>query len=136
MKTNRLLLKILPLVTIFLISCQNKQPEIMSKKNDQNLIVLVKYKIQPSKSEVAIAGLTKLIEEVKNEPNFVNIKLHIDLKDDSTILLYEAWSDANYYNDDHMKTIHLQSFMNDSRAFLAGPPEISQWKIEKEFSSK
>ena len=108
----------------------------MCKKNDQNLIVLVKYKIQPSKSEVAIAGLTKLIEEVKNEPNFVNIKLHIDLKDDSTILLYEAWSDANYYNDDHMKTIHLQSFMNDSRAFLAGPPEISQWKIEKEFSSK
>lgn len=134
MKTNRLLLKILPLVTIFLISCQNKRPKIMSKENDQNLIVLVKYKIQPLKSEEAIAGLTKLIEEVKKDPNFVNIKLHIDLNDNSNILLYEEWSHATYYNGDHMKTRHLQSFMKDSRAFLAGPPEISQWKIEKEFS--
>ena len=107
---------------------------IMSKKNNQNLIVLVKYKTQPSKSEEAIAGLTKLIESVKNEPNFVNITMHTDPRDDSNILLYEVWSDETYFNSDHMKTNHLQSFMVESRAYLAGPPEISQWKIEKEFS--
>jgi len=106
----------------------------MIKENSQNLIVLVKYKTQPSKSEEAIAGLTKLIEEVKNEPNFVNITLHTDPKDDSNILLYEVWSDETYYNGDHMKTKHLRSFMEESRAYLAGPPEISHWKIEKEFS--
>ncbi len=105
----------------------------MSKENSQNLIVLVKYKAQPSKSEEAIAGFIKLVEAVKNEPNFVNITLHTDPKDDSNILLYEVWSDENYYNGDHMKTAHLQSFMEKSRAYLAGPPEISQWKIKKEF---
>ena len=123
-------------MTIFFISCQNKQQETMSKENSQNLFVLVKYKTQPLKSEEAIAGLTKLIEEVKKEPNFVNITLHVDPKDDSNILLYEEWSDETYYNGDHMKTLHLQSFMEDSRAFLAGPPEISQWRIEKEFNFK
>jgi len=108
----------------------------MINENSQNLIVLVKYKTQPSKSEEAIAGLTKLIEAVKNEPDFVNITLHIDPKDDSNILLYEEWSDEAYYNGAHMNTKHLQSFMEDSRAYLAGPPDISQWKIEREFSPR
>lgn len=106
----------------------------MSKENSQNLIVLVKYKTQPSKSKEAIAGLTKLIEAVKDEPNFVNIILYSDPNDDSNILLYEEWSDETYYNGDHVKTSHLQNFMQESRAFLAGPPEISQWKIEKEYN--
>jgi len=130
MKTTKLTLTIL---AILLISCQNNQQDAMNTENNQNLIVLVKYKTQLSKSKEAIAGLTKLINEVKKEPSFVKITIHIDPKDDSNILLYEKWSDENYYNGDHMKTVHLQSFMQDSRAFLAGPPEISQWKIEKEF---
>jgi quinol monooxygenase YgiN len=127
-------LKILSVLLILLTSCQNRQQEILNKENSQNLIVLVKYKTQPSKGKEAIAGLTKLIEAVKKEPNFVNITMHTDPKDDSNILLYEQWSDETYYNGDHMTTTHLQSFMEDSRAYLAGPPEISQWKIEKEFS--
>ena len=131
MKTTKLPLTILSILVILLISCQNNQPKVMTKENNQNLIVLVKYKTQPSKSKEAIAGLTKLIDEVKNEPSYVKITIHIDTKDDSNILLYEEWSDENYYNGDHMKTMHLQSFMEDSRAFLAGPPEISQWKIEQ-----
>ena len=134
MKTVQIIATIL---AIFLISCQNKLQETMSnEKNNQNLIVLVKYKVQPLKSEEAVAGLTTLIEEVKKEPNFVSITLHLDPKDDTNILLYEEWSDETYYNGDHMRTTHLQSFIEDSRAFLAGPPEISQWKIEKEFNLK
>lgn len=136
MKSTKLPLTILSILLIALISCQNKQKEIMNKEKNQNLIVLVKYKTQPSKGDAAISGLTKLINEVKKEPGFVKITMHIDPKDDSNILLYEEWSDENYYNNDHMKTPHLQSFINDSRTFLAGPPEISQWKIAEEFDLK
>ena len=134
MKTIKLQFRILTVLTILLISCQNKQQESMSNDNNHNLIVLVKYKTQPFKSVEAITGLIKLIEAVKNEPNFVKITIHVDPNDDSNILLYEEWSDESYYNGDHMKTMHLQSFIEDSRAFLAGPPEITQWKIEKEFN--
>jgi quinol monooxygenase YgiN len=136
MKLPRILLPILSVLTVILISCQNSQQGTLSVENSQNLIVLVKYKTLPSMSEDAIAGLTKLIEAVKNEPNFVNITLHTDPKNSSNILLYEEWSDKAYYNGDHMNTKHLRSFMEDSRAYLAGPPEISQWKIEKTFSSR
>ncbi|QQX75918.1 MULTISPECIES: putative quinol monooxygenase [Aequorivita] len=107
-----------------------------AENNQKNLIVLVEYNIQPTKSNDAIAGLTELIENVTKEPHFVSIKLHTDLKDTSKILLYEVWSDDNYYNTAHMQTKHLQKFIEDSRVFLAGPPTISQWKIEKEFIKK
>ncbi|MBK9271971.1 MAG: antibiotic biosynthesis monooxygenase [Saprospiraceae bacterium] len=136
MKTTKLSLTILSIFLIALISCQNKQQEMMNQESNQNLIVLIKYKTLPTKSNEAISGLTKLIDVVKNEPGFVKITMHQDPKDESNILLYEAWSDENYYNGDHMKTPHLQSFIQDSRAFLAGPPEISQWKIRQEFEQK
>jgi len=133
MKIEKNVLKVLTLVFLSLISCNKKNEIIENENNPKNLIVLVEYKTQPSKSADAIASLTELIENVKLEPNFVNIKLHVDSKDESRILLYEEWSDETYYNSTHMKTPHLQKFIGDSRTFLAGPPEISQWKIEKEF---
>ena len=105
----------------------------MTKETSHNLIVLVKYKAQPSKSKEAIERITKLISEVMKEPNFVRITLHVDPKDESNILLYEEWTDETYYNGDHLKTSHLKSFKEDSRDFMAGPPEITQWRMEQVF---
>ena len=99
-------------------------------QDDKSLIVLVKYKVQPGKDGLAISGLKSLIDKVKAEPNYVKIILHSDPADSTNILLYEQWSDADYYKGDHMKTAHLQQFMNDSRMFLTGPPEITFWKID------
>lgn len=123
-------------MAFLLVSCRNTNQETINKDNSKNLIVIVKYKSQPSKIKEAVEGLTKLIEAVKSEPNFVNITLHVDPKDETNILLYEEWSNEAYYNGEHMKTVHLQKFMEESRAFLAGPPEISQWKIGKVFNAK
>ena len=102
-----------------------------SKTN--GVVVLVKYKTQPSKSSEALVELKKLIEKVKQEQHFVTIKLHVDQVDDSNILLYEKWADESYYKNQHMKTEHLQQFINKSREFLAGPPEISFWKLDSEY---
>lgn len=101
--------------------------------NPKEIIVLIKYKTQPTKENETVLALTKLIEKVKQEPHFVNIKLHVDPKDRTNILLYEKWNDELYYNSKHMETNHLQKFIGDSKNFLAGPPEISFWKVEKEF---
>lgn len=98
-------------------------------QNNKNLIVLVKYKTQPGKDSLALVGLRNLLTKVRKEPNYVNIIIHVDPIDKSNILLYEHWSNEEYYKGDHMKTSHLQQFINDSRLFLAGPPEITFWKI-------
>ena len=101
--------------------------------DNKNIVVLVKYKTQPSKEKDAINSLTELINKVKKEPHFVKIKLHVDSKDKTNILLYEEWDDETYYNSSHMNTDHLQKFIGDSRNFLMGRPEISFWNMEKEF---
>lgn len=98
-------------------------------KDENNLIVVVKYKTLPNKSVDAVTGLKKLIEQVKGEDHFVSLKLHIDQKDNANILLYEVWDDALYYQNQHMKTKHLKEFIVESQTFLAEPPEISFWKV-------
>lgn len=106
------------------------------KKNydtKEHVVVLVKYKTQPDKSNEALSHLKKLIEEVKKEKNFIEIKIHVDPNDNTNILLYEEWANESYYKNEHMKTLHLQQFITDSRTFLAGPPEISFWKVNTEY---
>lgn len=97
---------------------------------EQNIIVLLKFKAQKDQGFHAISELSNLLEKVKEEPNFVSIKLHIDPNDNTNILLYEEWKDESYYNNEHMSTTHLKEFMVNSRNFLTGPPEITFWKIK------
>lgn len=95
----------------------------------------MKYKALPGKSEEAITGLTTLIEKVLEEPYFVSIRMHVDPTDHNSIFLYEEWKNAGYYNGAHRNTPHLMEFIQSSREFLAGPPEITQWETIKVFSS-
>ena len=103
----------------------------MSAQVEKNLIVLVKYKVQPAKESQALTALNELIGQVKKEPNYVKIIIHVDPVDRTNVLLYEEWSNEEYYKGDHLQTPHLQKFMSDSRDFLTGPPEISFWRIQK-----
>lgn len=102
-----------------------------SKSLKDNTIVMLKFKAQPNKGGQAVSAMMDLLEEVKKEPHFVSIKVHVDPNDESNIFFYEEWDDPDYYNGDHMNTPHLQAFMKDSQAFLMGPPDISFWKVEK-----
>jgi len=116
------------LLAVFVSSYAQEESEtVESGKN--NLTVLVKYKTQPDKQKDALSELKALILEVKKEPHFVNIKLLVDPADKTNILLFEEWSDEDYYKGEHMNTAHLQKFIGDSRNFLTGPPDISFWKF-------
>jgi len=94
---------------------------------------MVKYKTQPNKNVDAIVALETLISKVKKEEHFKKIKMYVDPNDNSNILLYEEWEDENYYKNDHMKTEHLQRFVIESSAFLAGPPDISFWRLNSTY---
>lgn len=123
---------ILLVSSLILMGYSNGNKEVDTTA-EENIIVLVKYKAQPDKGVTAISELTKLIEKVKQEPHFITVKLLVDPKDNTNILLHEEWNNASYYNGEHMNTAHLQEFIANSRNFLTGPPEISFWTIENEF---
>ena len=116
------------LVLILMIAITTLSFNNIHAQHKENLIVLVKYKTQPAKESVGLSSLMELIAKVKKEPNYVNIKILVDPSDKTNILLYEEWLNEDYYKGKHMQTPHLQKFMEDARAFLAGPPEITYWK--------
>jgi quinol monooxygenase YgiN len=118
----------------FLFTGCEKEKTASVDDGKNNLFVLVKYKAQPGKHEEALTALNTLILEVKKEPNFVNIKMFVDPADQTNILLYEQWTDEAYYKGEHMNTPHLQKFKSDAREFLAGPPDISSWKLNQNYS--
>ena len=120
-------------IAFLFIGCEKEKTTSVDEGNN-DLFVLVKYKAQPGKHDEALSALNSLILEVKKEPNFVNIKMFVDPADKTNILLYEQWSDKAYYQGEHMNTPHLQKFMIDSRGFLAGPPDISSWKLNQNYS--
>jgi quinol monooxygenase YgiN len=107
-------------------------PAVHRSETDSNqpVIVLLKFKTQPDKADQAILAFNDLFEKVKEEPNFISIKLHVDPTDNTSILLYEEWKDQSYYNNEHMNSAHMQAFMANSMSFLTGPPEITFWEVK------
>jgi quinol monooxygenase YgiN len=106
-----------------------------SESENGDLYVLVKYRTNEEKFDEAVSALNALILEVKKEPHFVNIKMLVDPADKTNILLYEQWDSEAYYKGDHMSTPHLQKFMIDARSFIAGPPDISFWKLNSDYTA-
>ncbi len=112
----------------------NPSPKNPVTDSKENVIVLLKFKAQPDKGDQTVKELNDLFKEVRKEPNFVSIKLHVDPQDATNILLYEEWEDESYYNNEHMNTAHLQAFMKNSQNFLEGPPEITFWTVKGVFN--
>ena len=115
---------------LVLVGCDKADKSLDSSLKD-NTVVILKFKAQPNKGTEAVSAMTNLLAEVKKEPHFVKIKLHVDPNDESNIFFYEEWDDPDYYNGAHMNTPHLQAFMKESHNFLMGPPDITFWKVEK-----
>lgn len=104
-----------------------------NKSKRDSVIVTLQFKAQPGKEAQALEEFAKLIDQVKAEPYFVSIKIHVGENDKTNIMLYEEWEDLNYYQTAHNETEYLQEFMVNSRNFLMGPPEVSFWKVNQIF---
>lgn len=130
MKTSKYLAALILLtLSVILLTGWSPFGEKIDIIMKQNVIVLLKFKTQPEKSDYTVSELTRLANQVKEEPNFVSIKIHVDPNDDTNIMLYEEWEDENYYNTEHMNTTYIKKFQANSVNFLAGPPEITFWNV-------
>lgn len=91
--------------------------------------ILITYQAQPGRAAQAREALDALIAiVVAEEPACLGIRLHQDSADPHRLLLIEHWTDAATFTGPHMQTPHLQAFIREAGAFLAGPPEITFWQ--------
>jgi quinol monooxygenase YgiN len=94
------------------------------------VFVVIHYQAQPGQGAAAHRELAALIATVvREEPDCLGIQLHQDVEDDTRFLLYERWTSREAYSGPHMKTPHIQAFIQKAPAWFAGPPAISFWQL-------
>jgi quinol monooxygenase YgiN len=95
---------------------------------DSTVVVLIRYTAQAGREEQALSAISELVATVRAvEPQTSGITILRDTEDNAKITLIEHWPSQEQFLGPHMKQPHILQFMQRSREFLAGPPDISFW---------
>ena len=91
-------------------------------------VVLVSYRALPDHAGTARRAIADLVATVRaTEPDCAGITMLQDAGDPTRFMLIEHWPSREIFLGPHMQQPHIQSFIRDAGAFLAGPPDISFW---------
>ena len=88
--------------------------------------VLIQMQLLPECIEQGKNDLLDLALEVRRaEPNCLAIELAQDVDDLTKITMIEKWSSREAYEGPHMRSRHMQAFIEKSARYFVGPPKIS-----------
>ena len=88
--------------------------------------VVIRTQLLPDSVEQGKQDLLALAEEVRKvEPDCLAIELAQDVDDPTKITMIEKWTSREAYEGPHMQSAHMQSFIEQSSKYFAGPPDIS-----------
>ena len=88
--------------------------------------VLIHMQLLPDFVEQGKSDLLDLAQEVRNaEPDCLAIELVQDMDDRTKITMVEKWSSREAYEGPHMRSQHMQAFIENSAKYFIGPPTIS-----------
>lgn len=91
--------------------------------------VLILFQAKPGMEEMVKQAMMTLIPPVLAEPNCISVSFHQDLEDATRFMLYENWADKDYYTGDHMRTPHLQVYLQRTDELLVEPPRIMFYQL-------
>ena len=95
-----------------------------------DIAVMVSYRVQPGHVPKALIAIASLVSTVLDtEPACKGIEILQDASDQTRITLIERWPSQQEFLGPHMQQPHIQGFIREASAFLAGPPEISFWRL-------
>ena len=94
-----------------------------------DIAVMVSYRVLPGYAPAALSAIASLVSTVlATEPTCKGIEILQDASDQTRVTLLERWPSQQEFLGPHMQQPHIQGFIRDASAFLAGPPEISFWR--------
>lgn len=93
--------------------------------------VFAKIKAKPGKEDAVKQALLALIQPTRLEAGCINYDLHQSNTDKADFRFYENWESEEAF-DQHLKTPHIQSFLEKADDLLSEPVEITlSTRIEK-----
>ena len=93
---------------------------------EEPVTVLIRTQFLADSIDEGMRDLKDLASEVRKvEPDCLAIEMAQDLDDPTKITMIEKWTSREAYEGPHMQTAHMQTFIEQSSQFFAGPPEIT-----------
>jgi quinol monooxygenase YgiN len=92
------------------------------------VVVIIDYRASAGHEETTLRELTDLVSiVVREEPDCGGITILQNADDPARIRLVEHWTSREAYLGPHMKTPHLEAFIQRAAGLVAGPPDITFW---------
>ncbi|HEX6694334.1 MAG TPA: putative quinol monooxygenase [Longimicrobiales bacterium] len=96
---------------------------------DTKVRVVIIYTAQPARVTDGLAALQDIVTTVlEHETDCLDITIHQDVDDATKFLLFETWTSKAAFTGEHMKTPHIQAFMQKAASLFTGPPAITFWR--------
>ena len=93
-----------------------------------NLTVLAFFRAKPGQTQALGAALSALVVPTRAEAECLNYDLHQSLDDADIWLVHENWRSAMGL-EGHMRTPHLQAFLNIAPDLVAGDLDIRRFSM-------
>ncbi|MEM5438660.1 putative quinol monooxygenase [Paraburkholderia diazotrophica] len=85
----------------------------------QNISFIVHLPGKPEAREELYSSFIKVLDEMSNEPDFVNTYLHRSADNADTLVLYETWAcSAQYFVDHHLKKPYQLDYESKLKGLL------------------
>ena len=96
------------------------------------ITVVVSYQALPAYADAAKKAIDALVATVlSQEADCSGITVLQHANDPARFMLIEHWPSQEIFLGPHMQQPHIQSFIQEAGAFLAGPPDITFWNAAR-----
>jgi quinol monooxygenase YgiN len=94
----------------------------------ESLTVIAHIRAKPGHESRVRQVLQGLVFPTRAEAGCINYDLHQSQTDPALFVFYENWT-SEAHLDAHSKSPHIQSFRKVAGEILAGPVEITKWRV-------
>ena len=94
----------------------------------ESLTVIAHIRAKPGQESRVRQVLQGLVSATRAEAGCINYDLHQSQTDPALFVFYENWT-SEAHLDAHSKSPHIQSFRKVAGEILAGPVEITKWRV-------
>jgi quinol monooxygenase YgiN len=103
----------------------------------QTISFIVHLPAKAEAREALYSSLVRVLDEMSNEPDFVNTYLHRSVEDSDTLVLYETWAcSAQYFQDYHLKKAYRVEYESKLNNMLKSERRFEWLEPIKSYDSK
>lgn len=101
---------------------------------NNSVIALVYFQAKSGMEKAVLETAAEASELSSYESGCVTINIHQDPDNPSHFMVYEVWSDADYFENEHSKQPYVVSGREKVEELCVAPLDVKLWKVTRQFA--